>query len=169
MDGGHHDDFLPLPLATAAPTPVPGSPSTHGGALPSGEAGRADASERTVRIAADRASRVHRPARPERPRTPHERPRTPHERPRAFHYATARTLLLGQIAEKLSPALARTLGPRARRMQVIAVRLSSRAGSSVHATPTLTSDALFIDHRDLAALDAGAIVPDLEDVIGQLR
>ena len=99
-----------------------------------------------------------------------ERPRdAAAERARAFHYRTERTTPLGRLADRLPPALARTLSPGARRLPVVAVRLSSRAGSAVHAAPALTASALYVDHRDLAAIEAGAVVPDLEDLIARLR
>lgn len=89
--------------------------------------------------------------------------------PKPFHYASERTMMLGQLADMLPRARSLRLSADARRMPVIGVRLTSRTGRSVHAVPTLTGEALFVDHRDLAALDAGAVVPDLAAVVESVR
>ena len=87
----------------------------------------------------------------------------------AFHYASERTLLLGQLTDYLPPTLACTLTPGARRTQVIAVKVTTASGASVHVRPFATGSALYLDHRDLSALEGGAIVPDLADVVERLR
>lgn len=89
--------------------------------------------------------------------------------PKPFHYASARTMMLGQLADMMLPGRSLRLSADARRMPVIGVRLTSRTGRSVHAAPVLTGEALFVDHRDLAALDAGAVVPDLAAVVESVR
>ena len=90
---------------------------------------------------------------------------TPGPAPRAFHYATARTVPIAQLAVRLSPGVAAALTARVRRLPVVAVRVTSRGGTAVHAAPAPTPDALYVDHRDLMALEAGAEVPDLEDAV----
>lgn len=79
-----------------------------------------------------------------------------------FHYTTQRTTTLEHIADRLPRAIAARLTARGRRVQIVSVRLAGRDGTTVHASPTATADALFLDYRDLAALEAGASVPDLE-------
>ena len=88
---------------------------------------------------------------------------------RAFHYASERCVLLGQIADRLPRTVACRLTAGARRMPVVAIRLSTLAGASVHVSPTLTGEALYLDHRDFSALEGGAVVPDLADVIAAIR
>lgn len=89
--------------------------------------------------------------------------------PRPFHYASARMMMLGQLADMLPSGRSLALSQDARRLPVIGVRLTSRSGRAVHAAPALTEDALFVDHRDLAALDAGALVPDLAALVERVR
>ena len=82
-----------------------------------------------------------------------------------FHYATERTLPLSRIADRLPPRVADTLSARARRATVVAIRLSSRGGRAIHSPPTIAGEVLYLDYRDLAAMEAGAIVPDVAELI----
>lgn len=79
-----------------------------------------------------------------------------------FHYATQTVTTLEHVAERL-PATARVrLTARGRRISVVSVRLTGRGGGTIHARPTATAEALYLDYRDLAALEAGAAVPELD-------
>ena len=84
---------------------------------------------------------------------------------RPFHYATHATTTLEHIAASLPVRARARLTARGRRIAVVSVRLTGRGGATVHSPPAATPDALYVDYRDLAALEAGASVPDIEAAI----
>ena len=80
----------------------------------------------------------------------------------AFHYVTQAVTTLEHVAERLPAAARVRLTARGRRISVVSVRLTERGGRTVHAKPTATAEALYLDYRDLAALEAGGAVPELD-------
>lgn len=83
-----------------------------------------------------------------------------------FHYRTERTLQLRDLEPMLGPELRpRT---RDRDVEVVVVRATTRNGAVRRVVPVALPDALFLDFRDLAAIEAGGIVPDLGEALGEL-
>ena len=152
MDAGRHGDFTPDEATVTART-------ERDTASERGTTTERDATERPrTRRTATRARRA--PKADAEPAPARARP---------FHYATQRCLTVGQVARWLPAAATCALSAGALRFPVVAVRLAAQSGSPVHVCPTLTADALYLDHRDLAALEAGAIVPDLAETVARIR
>ena len=142
MEVGRHDELLRKGGRRAVP-PSSGPPTGS-------DAGRA----------------MHRPPVISVPPGDAARPRTG---TRAFHYASTRTVPLGHIASRLGGRVAFELTSDARRMPVIGIKITSLSGGSVHAPPTLTEGGLYLDHRDLAAIETGAVVPELAEIVARIR
>ena len=86
----------------------------------------------------------------------------------AFHYVTQATTTLEQVASSLPTAIRDRLTARERRIAVVAIKLSGRSGVTLHSPPTATPEALYLDYRDLAALQAGATVPDVAETLEEM-
>ena len=86
----------------------------------------------------------------------------------AYLYKTVRTLRLRDIEHALRRVCAVTLRSRDRDLEVHAVRATSADGRSVRVSPLSLPEGLYLDHRDLLAIETGAIVPGLEDAVAAL-
>ena len=115
-----------------------------------------------------------RSARPFDERTDRPAPRTPRrptergDEPPAFLYRTERTLRLRDVEHALRRVCAVTLRARDRDVEVHAVRATCPEGRSVHVRPAALPEGLYLDYRDLKAIESGAIVPGLEDAVQAL-
>ena len=89
--------------------------------------------------------------------------------PEAYEYQTEHTLRLADLERPIRATT--SFMPRAaeRALAVHIVRAAGRAGQAVRVEPTPLADALYLDVRDLAALQAHAIVPGLEEALRAMR
>lgn len=85
--------------------------------------------------------------------------------PHAFLYRTERSLRLRDIENALRRVCAVTLRSRDREVEVHAVRATCPEGRAVHVRPAALPEGLYLDHRDLRAVEAGGIVPGLEEAL----
>ena len=87
----------------------------------------------------------------------------------AFHYACEKTLRVRDIEDDVRRVCAVPLRARDRDLTVMTVRASALDGTPVRVAPVAVDDTLYLDFRDLRALQAHAIVPGLDEAVRELQ